>query len=65
MSGMSKAGNKIGEKVCEKYINTLDSVRRRRYKRKLCEVNNVDPYQNSEWSEDVARLPSVKQADII
>ena len=62
---MSKAGNKIGEKVCEMYIDTLDSIRRRWYKCKLCAVNNVDPYQNSEWSEDVAHLPSVEQVDII
>ena len=30
----------------------------------MCAVNNVDPYQNTEWSEDVARLPSVEQVDI-
>ena len=43
---------------------TLDSVSRRQYENKLCTVNNVDPYQNSEWSEDVARLPSIKQVEI-
>ena len=64
MSGTSKAGKKIGTKVLEKYIDTLDSVSRRRYESKLCAVNNVDHYENSEWSENVARLPPVEQVDI-
>ena len=63
---MSKSGSKSSQKVCTKYIDTLDSVSRSRYESKLTSVKNVDPYENTEWSEDVdlARFPPVKKDDI-
>lgn len=55
---------KPGVKPQEKYVDTLDSVSRKRYESKLSTIGGLDPYENGQWSDDVGLFPPVAQDDI-